>query len=61
LFIFDRSDDPVTPFLHELTYQAMVYDYVEVGDDDMVDLRLIPGNSGEWRLMDGRMEDGWMD
>ncbi|CDZ98136.1 Vesicle trafficking protein Sec1 [Phaffia rhodozyma] len=32
LFIADRSIDPVAPFLHEFTYQAMVNDLLEVED-----------------------------
>ena len=32
LFVVDRSMDPVAPFLHEFTYQAMVNDLLEVED-----------------------------
>jgi len=32
LFVVDRSMDPVAPFLHEFTYQAMVNDLLSVED-----------------------------
>jgi syntaxin-binding protein 1 len=32
LFVVDRSMDPVAPFLHEFTYQAMVNDLLKVED-----------------------------
>lgn len=32
LFVVDRSMDPVAPFLHEFTYQAMVNDLLPVED-----------------------------
>lgn len=32
LFVVDRSMDPVAPFLHEFTYQAMVNDLLDVED-----------------------------
>ena len=33
LFITDRTMDLVSPFLHEFTYQAMVYDLVPIQDN----------------------------
>jgi syntaxin-binding protein 1 len=32
LFVVDRSMDPVAPFLHEFTYQAMVNDLLPIED-----------------------------
>jgi len=34
LFIFDRKDDPLTPFLHSLDFQPMVYDLL---NEDIVE------------------------
>lgn len=33
LLVVDRSFDPLTPLLHEYTYQAMVHDLLQVADD----------------------------
>lgn len=42
LLILDRRDDPVTPLLHQWTYQAMVHELLAI-NNNRVDLSRIPG------------------
>lgn len=32
MFVVDRSMDPVAPFLHEFTYQAMIHDLLPLDE-----------------------------
>eukprot|EP01112_Ceratiomyxa_fruticulosa_P003673 TRINITY_DN13992_c0_g1_i2.p1 TRINITY_DN13992_c0_g1~~TRINITY_DN13992_c0_g1_i2.p1 ORF type:complete len:554 (-),score=113.48 TRINITY_DN13992_c0_g1_i2:148-1809(-) len=42
LLIMDRRDDPVTPLLHQWTYQAMVHELLGI-QNNRVDLSRVPG------------------
>merc|ERR1712151_824163 len=33
--LLDRNEDMISPLIHELTYQAMVYDLLEMDDDKL--------------------------
>lgn len=33
LIIVDRREDPLTPLMHDYTYQAMAYDIMDIRDD----------------------------
>ena len=35
LLLIDRGQDPMTPFMHESSFQAMVYDLVEVNEEQI--------------------------
>ncbi|XP_043080842.1 syntaxin-binding protein 3 isoform X4 [Puntigrus tetrazona] len=50
LLIVDRALDPVSPILHELTYQAMAYDLIPIKD-----------NTYEYRLKDGSKKDALLN
>jgi len=43
--LLDRNEDMISPLIHELTYQAMVYDLLEMDDDKLT--YKIPENSKE--------------
>ncbi|XP_011211205.1 vacuolar protein sorting-associated protein 45 [Bactrocera dorsalis] len=48
LLILDRRDDPVTPLLHQWTYQAMVHELLNI-HNNRVDLSNIPGIPKDYR------------
>ena len=36
LLLLDRADDPLTPLMHEYTYQAMVNDHLTVSENGAI-------------------------
>uniref|UniRef100_A0A8C0Y8R9 Syntaxin binding protein 3 n=2 Tax=Cyprinus carpio TaxID=7962 RepID=A0A8C0Y8R9_CYPCA len=50
LLIVDRALDPVSPVLHELTYQAMAYDLIPIKD-----------NTYEYKLKDGSKKEALLN
>ncbi|RXN02773.1 syntaxin-binding 3-like isoform X1 [Labeo rohita] len=50
LLIVDRAMDPVSPILHELTYQAMAYDLIPIKD-----------NTYEYKLKDGSKKEALLN
>uniref|UniRef100_A0A672TB78 Syntaxin-binding protein 3-like n=1 Tax=Sinocyclocheilus grahami TaxID=75366 RepID=A0A672TB78_SINGR len=50
LLIVDRALDPVSPILHELTYQAMAYDLIPIKD-----------NNYEYKLNDGSKKEALLN
>ena len=49
LLLFDRSDDCLSPMMHEFTYQAMVHDLLDVKDGERVTYKseTISGGGGD--------------
>ena len=52
LLIVDRADDPVTPLMHQWTYQAMIYDMIEQSSE-----KLLGNNLVQFRPTAARLKD----
>jgi hypothetical protein len=63
LLVLDRCFDPVAPLMHEYTYQAMVYDLLNIEDDSVIEY-FSTNNSGQTELKKallGEHDDLWVD
>ncbi len=52
LLIVDRTDDPVTPLVHQWHYQAMIYDMIEQSSEKMLGNNLVQFRPTAARLQD---------
>lgn len=45
--IVDRDNDPISPLIHEVTYQAMAYDILNIGSDQLYSYRSEKSDSND--------------
>eukprot|EP01084_Bolivina_argentea_P129672 228995_1 len=63
LFVLDRKDDPLTPFMHSLSFQAMVYDLlsddIDTATDKIKGLQ-VDKDKDEARQMPDENDEVWL-